>query len=358
MFTKLQSFLQTSMTQRRHRGRWSIILVLLALMFSHSSAFATSGENVTLVSFSGTPQENGVALFWITATELDTAGFFLTRTDAAATIRLDTVGPNHDGFIPAVGSPTLGAEYRVIDHTAVSATPYLYTLFEITLNATETTLASTQLTAGVPPTYTPISPPATIVVQPTSAPTLTNTAVPATSTVKPTQPPTETAVSATTTPIPPTRTPMPPTGTPANALQANEAITPTLNTDAQSEPVAVAQAQSTPEDGYPAPVLPTPTLIDVAYPEPVVLPTSANPTPYPIRTSTSAAPLNGDSVVNTPIPVIGATMEANTESETAVSTPPLSTASGITYLWLGFIVAGLIFATAVLGALLLFVRRH
>ncbi|MCP5096696.1 MAG: hypothetical protein GY943_14180 [Chloroflexi bacterium] len=357
MFTKLQSFLQTRMTLRHHRGRWPIVLVLLAFIFFHSAALATSGENVTLVSFSGTPQENGVALFWITATELDTAGFFLTRTDTAETIRLDTVGPNHDGFIPAVGSPTLGAEYTVLDDTAVPATTYLYALYEITLNATETTLATTQLTAGVPPTYTPISPPATIVVQPTALPALANTAVPATSTPNPTQPPTETAVSATTTPLP-TNTLVPPTSTSATTLESNETITLTLNNDAQSEPVAIAQAQSTPEDGYPAPVLPTPTLIDAAYPEPVVLPTSANPTPYPVRTSTSTAPLNGDSPINTPVPVIGETVEPGTESETAVSTSPLSTTSGITYLWLGFIVAVLIFATAVLGALLLFVRRH
>jgi hypothetical protein len=332
-------------------GRWLIFLVALCLMaLTAERAVANAAESVSLVAFYGVPQVDGVALFWSTATELNSAGFRLTRTNNYITVPLDTLGPNGDGFIPAIGSPTLGADYTVVDDTAVPDTTYTYTLIEISLNAGEVVLASIDVTAGVPPTYTPIPPPPTIAIQPTSLPSAVQTAVP-------THTPVPTEIAPTETAVLPTHTPSPPLPTAAPALMHAAAdVQPVLVTQAEPQPAAIAQVQVTPENGYPAPE-PTaaPTAGEESYPAPVIIPTEANPTAYPVNTQ----PVNGFAPTATPFNVIGAddTVPLSDNAPANSAETDLSSSS-IAYLWLGFLVALLIFGTAVIGSILLFVRRQ
>jgi hypothetical protein len=89
---------------------------------------------VDLASFTATEFEDHVLLEWVTASEIDTAGFHLWRSEKedGEYIRIT------DSLIPAKGSPTLGAEYEYEDLDVEPGRTYYYKLEDIDTNGVST----------------------------------------------------------------------------------------------------------------------------------------------------------------------------------------------------------------------------
>ena len=84
---------------------------------------------VELVSFAASFNRNGVLLEWATASESDTAGFHLLRSDCTDD-QYTTITPL---LIPAAGGPTSGASYTHEDRDVASNRLYCYKLQEVDL---------------------------------------------------------------------------------------------------------------------------------------------------------------------------------------------------------------------------------
>lgn len=82
---------------------------------------------IELVAFSATGYGNNVAVRWETATEIETAGFHIWRTDGEESEfqRITTT------LIPAEGGSTWGAAYVHIDEDVIANAPYVYMLEDI-----------------------------------------------------------------------------------------------------------------------------------------------------------------------------------------------------------------------------------
>jgi hypothetical protein len=136
--------------------------------------------NVTLVSFTancllGQPE---VYLEWETATEFDTVGFFIVRSDSAT----GTFTRISD-FIPHEGDTIVGAQYDYVDENVVLGNTYWYKLEELTTNQESEFYGPLSAVSGVPATDTPTptrTSTATATRTPTSTPTRTPTATPTT----------------------------------------------------------------------------------------------------------------------------------------------------------------------------------
>ena len=319
--------------------------VLIVIWWMGSGATAVSAapaRNVTLAVFTAAQQENSVQLTWSTATELDTIGFRIEREVDGTVTALDWIGPNADGFIPAEGSPTLGANYLVVDETAVSSQTITYHLLEQTMNGNSTALSSTSVQITTPSTAAPVTFP------PTTPPRNTNTAVP--TNTPPTQP------TNTPTNQPPNTPTTQPTNTPTTQSPTTTIQLARVNTQATAEPEPVppssAQTEST---AYPAPPTPLPPGSPTPYPATTPVPTALPPTPYPAGT------LNGQPRETvTAVPIIGdrAPEGLETISDQSAETESVDAGTGRVFLWGGFLIGLLIFVTAVIGAIMLFTRRQ
>jgi len=102
---------------------WLLALALLASL-STKSALAS----VTLASFTVTAEDGQVRVKWVTATELDNAGFYVQRS----TSENGTYG-RVSSFILAQGDPLTGASYEYIDSDVTNGMQYWYKLEAIDL---------------------------------------------------------------------------------------------------------------------------------------------------------------------------------------------------------------------------------
>lgn len=105
------------------------------------------------------------------------------------------------------------------------------------------------------------------------------------------------------------------------------------------------------QEGYPPPLLPTPTLA-----VPVEMPGEPPVEPYP----SGGTDFNGQPPVPIEIGSGAASGEGNLMSEPSNTMPEEGSTPGrgIVFLWLGFITTSLIFLTSVFGSIILFTRRN
>lgn len=348
------------------------ILVIFGLLASSALAQAQmEPKAVSLASFNIQPLNNAARITWVTGTELGTLGFFLKRGPVGGPYQtLTHLGEN--GVIYATGSPTAGDSYSVTDNQVQNGQTYTYILFEVETSGAEIEHEETltTVTIGIPPTNTPIvaggsgSGGPTATPRPTTQATVTATATNAphnNATAAP-HPVTATAASrfVTITPRPnqnastavPTATssannqPSKPTATftpPDDSANNANPLTLVDVVSAQAEePEAIAakpgQMDAIAQEGYPE--APPPVEESTAYPEE----NNANSMLNAETTTPLPAVIGGDQgYINSQI--------ENTEPTSA------SNSQGTLFLWLGFIVALLIFVTGLIGAILLFVRK-
>jgi hypothetical protein len=87
---------------------------------------------ITLSSFVATPKSGAVLLKWQTETEIDTIGFNLYRAESENGEYVKING----SLIPAVGSPTQGATYQLVDENVQNRRTYWYKLEDIDIYGT------------------------------------------------------------------------------------------------------------------------------------------------------------------------------------------------------------------------------
>jgi len=92
---------------------------------------------VELVSFEATGYGNTVFVMWETASEIDTAGFHIWRSDKRRPEESDFVRIT-DQLIKAEGSPSFGASYFFYDMNVVTGHPYCYRLEDVSFNGEST----------------------------------------------------------------------------------------------------------------------------------------------------------------------------------------------------------------------------
>jgi hypothetical protein len=292
-------------------------------------------------------------LRWATGTEYETAGFRLERADS---LNGTYEALEQIGFIPAEGSGLMGAEYEATDaDNVVDGQAYWYVLFEIENDGSENTAGPIRIVAG-PATATPTA---------TASPTATS---------KPPVNSSPTGVPTTDLPpgAPSTPTPLPTSGGAATAVATQPSGSTgggsAIGTGATGQTVPIGQVQNgTPPSGYP----PAGQVTAPAPPAAIQSP----PPGYPPATATTAAPPQEGTVPGFP----GGVQPAGTPIRSAEPTrPALSlgtsgasseaaatgqidsgpTAGTILVLWVGFILALVVFILSVIGSIILYTRQR
>ncbi len=280
VFNKLCAL--TPSMPRRLLSLPALLLALAALAYA-----APARANVTLVSFTAAPGNAQVVLEWETATEINTAGFFIRRSTEQ-----NGVFERVSEFIPAQGDSLTGAVYQYTDGGLTNGMTYYYQLEAIDndqsveffgpIDATPAGPLSTPTpTTGPTDTLTPTASP-TAAPSGSSTPTLTRTPTRTpTRTAAPTRTPTHTrAPTRTPTPRPyhsPTATftasPVPSaTGTPTREFFSPPS--PTLPETGGGYPPPAAPSQAAPSQTAP-PETPAPRQTASPSPESASAPRSA-----------------------------------------------------------------------------------
>ena len=269
-----------------------VFLLSLGYWFMPIATRSVSAS-VDLLYFIGTPGEGKVQLEWETATEIDHAGFFLSRSTEASGGYV-----NIGEFIPAQGDSITGSYYSYVDNEVNNGILYYYILeswsvgntveYSDPISVTPGGAAPTP-TATVTRTSTPTQSPT-----PQISPTPTLTEVP-NETQTPTQTPEDTDETHT-----PTVT-VTNTSTPAPTITSAPTSTPTL------VPTGVPTSNLTATMAYTKTALPTTTLIPlptiiVIYPKTDIIIPTVTLTPSPLPTETQE-PI--DDYVKTGFKVLG-----------------------------------------------------
>ena len=342
----------------------TVVGILTAVIFTiigfalAKNTLAMPPSAVTLVSFTVTAQNNAALLEWETATEFGTAGF--------AIFRKGTTGDFTDisGFINAEGDGAAGATYSYLDETAVNGQTYTYQLREHEASGAVIELEEVQITIGVLPTATPITvgggnsnsttptPTASAATPTTSASNATSTAqaTTASATVVPTRASSTSGSNSTATSTP---------ATDDTAIANNETSSSNNNSSTVFAQGNTPVPTST-TDTYPANTTSSDdntSAVSTAYPadaEQVTITADTTATPYPAAAAVEETTSIGDDgyVASDGVNVIGSDSTANTNDDTAADSD-----SSTGYLWIGFLLASLIFIAGLIGTAVLFVRK-
>jgi hypothetical protein len=172
--------------------RW--ISYLIFLVFVVGLTFVNirhSSASVTLLYFRALPDDGEVTLEWETATEIDSAGFFVSRSTTQ-----NSGFEQISDFIPSEGDSVVGAYYDYLDATVENGVTYYYILeswdydnsvsYSDPVSATpgstsQTATATATVTTTISPSpTTSVSPSVTVIPAETNtpAPTQTNSPVP------------------------------------------------------------------------------------------------------------------------------------------------------------------------------------
>lgn len=313
---------------------------------------------VTLLYFQGQHNGDDVLLEWATATELNTAYFYLERADAqdGPYQMLDQIG-----LIPSEAPPDglSGAEYQRIDDDNVSTGQvYWYILVEV-----ESTQGAENRTQPIRIALGDTQPTSTATRTPTATPTATpRTTTSGSPTALATATPTGTARARVSTATPfiartvsiRTTATLEPTGITQDGSGSNEIV------DGQGEAVAQQQVTPTPSaGGLPGPTTEVPAIASQTDPDAYP---AAPPTPQVFATKSYPAPVGPRDLTNgdgTPVPNIGANSRAAAEGQPDQSQAPRnSPALGTLFLWLGFGAALIVFISAVAGAIYYYSRQR
>ncbi len=277
-------------------------MFLLALLGSVSAPGGRPPRayaNVKLVRFTATSLTGlpEVYINWETATEIDTAGFYVQRSQTSLDGPYARVSPRQ----APEGDSVTGAVYDWIDETTTLNTTYYYRLEETLTNAAAqpNTYPPVSVIAGVAPTQvSAASSTPTQTPTPTPTPTLTQTPTPTrTPTTRPSTVPTNTPVP--TNPPVVTATPHLATGatiTP-RPTTANVVVVPTsisVATQVVAAPTvqlpSPLPATALPNNGHPAPTLPDHVATQMPNPAAPPNEVAAAPAAAPVLAPTQIAP--------------------------------------------------------------------
>jgi len=102
--------------------------------FWYGALIASTPTLIELTSFTATSFDRLIVLEWVTASEIDNAGFNLYRAEGenGEYVKLNAA------LIPADGSPTQGAAYQFFDEDVQNRKVYFYKLEDIDLNGKST----------------------------------------------------------------------------------------------------------------------------------------------------------------------------------------------------------------------------
>lgn len=350
-------------------SRFFLIPFMAIWLLAPNFASSRSPLAVELISFTAVGIANGVELRWETATELGAAAFLLQRDQGAGftglTQLVDENGqPYPGGLVEAEGSPTFGAVYIARDLTAVSGQSYTYQLVEVESSNQTTIVGSVTVVAGGDPTPTQIiiggdATPVSGGQQETATPT--NMAVTAPSTTPSPAQATATTARTIITPTPAVAenqlAPSAPDNSTNAATNAGNSQ-PASPSPTNSGIVEIAQVEPTPESAYPGQTTLPET--ESGYPEAIVTPLTidATETPYPANTF-----LPEQQPTPTIVGIVGSqTNDAAGNNASTLLTnagqPGATLASSTGILWLGFLAGLFIFIAAIIGSIVLFVRRR
>jgi hypothetical protein len=98
----------------------------------NSSNYVPGPTAIDLVSFGATSSHGKVTVKWATASEVNTAGFNIYRADNMTGLRIKV----NDSLIPAQGTATSGARYKIVDDNVKVGSRYFYWLEEKELDNT------------------------------------------------------------------------------------------------------------------------------------------------------------------------------------------------------------------------------
>lgn len=293
-----------------------VMSAALALWPAYSTPRAYA--NVTLVSFTATSLtgQPEIYLEWETATEFDTVGFFIVRSDSAT----GTFTRISD-FIPHEGDTIVGAQYDHIDENAVLGNTYWYKLEELTTNQESQFYGPISAMSGVPATATSTptrTPTATLTRTPTATPTPTATSAAQTNPVI-VNPTSSSNGNVVVTPRVITGATVTPRATSVSGSSSpTAAATQPVNVpDAAQQPQAVATAMSSVPDAAAVTVAPPPS-------GPVEVAQAANPTLVP-----------ADTVPAMVAPVVVVTEAAPAPAATGSANSPALLLVGAAFLFLG-----------------------
>jgi len=252
-------------------------LLLVCIVFSVFLNFSQISASVTLLYFRALAENGAVFLEWETATEIDSAGFYVTRSTSENS-GFERIG----SFIPSRGDSVAGAYYDFRDEAVDNGVTYYYILESWNYDNTKDKSDPVSATPGTE------EPTATITLTPTQGdspsptatqdsgetPTITYTPEETAETPTPTNTAEETGVPSptlTNTTAPKPTTTLTQTGTPT--VQGTAIPTPLPTIIVETIPVSPS-----------ATLVPLPTIV-IVYPTPDSTYTSSpSPTPTPTPT--------------------------------------------------------------------------